>query len=278
MLNLTGKIDTDTVKILEVVSKVTSELDVPYLLVGATARDLVMHYGYDAPIQRATTDRDFGIQVESWEAFKNLKKKLTENNFRETDSPQRMINSSGIKVDFVPFGTIENENFEIQWPPDGDVVMNVLGFEEAHKYAMQVIIQQEPNIQVPVATPQGLALLKLIAWDDRDKNKRPKDAKDLAYLMGEYQIVHSIINRAYEMEGLMDLYNWEINQATAHILGFDASEIAFQRTRSQIRSILNINFEPGNRNYLAEEMCVRIEDHYDNKLKLLEAFSNGFGK
>ena len=63
MLNLSGKIDNDTVTLLSVVDRVASEVGVPYLVVGATPRDMVMHYGYGAPIQRATADLDFAIQL-----------------------------------------------------------------------------------------------------------------------------------------------------------------------------------------------------------------------
>lgn len=51
LLNLVGKIDTGTVSTLSEVDAVTTMLKVPYLIVGATARDMVLHYGYGAPIR-----------------------------------------------------------------------------------------------------------------------------------------------------------------------------------------------------------------------------------
>lgn len=53
-LNISGKIDSKTVGLLESISIATTELDIPYVVVGATARDLILHYGHGAKIQRAS--------------------------------------------------------------------------------------------------------------------------------------------------------------------------------------------------------------------------------
>lgn len=36
-----------------------------FLIVGAMARDLLLHYGHGVPITRATTDIDLGVAVSS---------------------------------------------------------------------------------------------------------------------------------------------------------------------------------------------------------------------
>jgi len=119
-------------------------------------------------------------------------------------------------VDIVPFGAIADKNSNIQWPPSGEVEMDVAGFDEAHKSAIPVLIQQEPLIQIPVASPQGLALLKIIAWDDRDRDLRAKDAIDLAYLLESYQSVEQVVDRLYETDGLMERYDWDVDQGNVH--------------------------------------------------------------
>ncbi len=45
--------------------------------------------------------------------------------------------------------------------------MKVLGFQEACDNAEWVRIQENPELDVPVATPAGMSLLKIIAWTDR---------------------------------------------------------------------------------------------------------------
>lgn len=83
-LNISGKIDPGSVEICAAVSEVCSNLAIPYVLVGASARDMVLHHGHGARIQRATSDLDFGIQVPDWAGFKLLKAQLIEAGFRET--------------------------------------------------------------------------------------------------------------------------------------------------------------------------------------------------
>jgi predicted nucleotidyltransferase len=237
------------------INQVTVEMGIEYLVVGATARDLVMHYGYGARIQRATEDLDFAVQIESWDSFTEIKNRLIANGFKERKSPQRVVSPAGMP---------------------GDIEMDVAGFDEAHKSAIQVLIQQDPLIQIPVASPQGLALLKLIAWDDRDQGLRPKDAKDLAYLLESYQSVDNVIDRIYEIDGLMQRYDWDVDQGSAHLLGTDTSDIAGHDAKAKVSKILNANLQAETPNYLAEEMCSHIAEEYDNKRRLLEAFSNGF--
>lgn len=101
-------------------------------MVGASARDLVLHFGYGSRIERATADIDVGIEVPGWGAFQVLLQvlieKLLESGFSPTDAEHRLLSPQGMKVDITPFGPIADENAEIAWPPDGDWVMNVLGF------------------------------------------------------------------------------------------------------------------------------------------------------
>jgi predicted nucleotidyltransferase len=276
LLNLSEKIDQRTLDLLALINQVTLEIGVEYLVAGATARDLVMHYGYGARIQRATEDLDFAIQIESWDSFTEIKNRLMAIGFEERQSPQRVVSPAGMPVDIVPFGGIADDNSNIRWPPSEDIEMDVAGFDEAHKSAIQVLIQQDPLIQIPVASPQGLTLLKLIAWDDRDHALRPKDAKDLAYLLGSYQSVETVMDRIYEIDGLMDQYDWDIDQGSAHLLGIDTSKIARHDSKTKVSKILDANLQVETPNYLAEEMCSNIAEEYESKRRLLEAFSNGF--
>lgn len=54
LLNIAGKIDPQTVAAIKAVSSAINELDIPYVVVGATARDLVLHYGHGARIKKDT--------------------------------------------------------------------------------------------------------------------------------------------------------------------------------------------------------------------------------
>jgi len=210
LLDLSGKIDPALIEVCGVVANCNENLQIPYLVIGAFARDLVMHHGYGAPVQRATTDIDFALQVPSWAAFVALKTELVNNGFTETRSEHRLTAPNNYPVDIVPFGGVANQNANIQWPPSGDVIMNVLGFQEALDHADQVMLNNKHGLQIPVASPVGMMLLKLIAWSDRALDVRKKDAKDIAYLLTTYETIPAISNQLYNDQDLMTVYGWDI--------------------------------------------------------------------
>ena len=71
--NVVGKLPEGLVELYQIISHHTEALGTPYLVVGATARDIILHHGFGAAIERGTRDVDFGIQVQSWEQFEQLK-------------------------------------------------------------------------------------------------------------------------------------------------------------------------------------------------------------
>jgi predicted nucleotidyltransferase len=75
-LDITGKIDARTVGFFRTVSQIMMSVGIPYVVVGATARDLVLHYVHGAALERATQDVDFAIEIPDWAAFDVLKNKL----------------------------------------------------------------------------------------------------------------------------------------------------------------------------------------------------------
>ena len=67
-----------------------------------------------------------------------------------------------------------------------------------------------------------------------------------------------------------------MTDASAYLLGVDSASIALDATKQQIRKIFERNLNTSGPNFLVGEMCDRIDDEYDGKLKLLEAFAKGF--
>ncbi|OMH39407.1 nucleotidyl transferase AbiEii/AbiGii toxin family protein [Motiliproteus sp. MSK22-1] len=276
LLNISGKIDSSTIAIYDTVSTIANQLAIPFVVVGASARDLVLHYGYGASIQRATVDVDFGIQVPDWQAFMLLKEKLVDKGYKETRAQQRLISPENMPIDILPFGQLEDEEANIQWPPDGHSTMNVLGFQEAFSSARVIRIQDDPELDIPVATPEGMVILKLIAWMDRPSDKRDKDAKDLIYLFNTYEKVPEINKGLYEDQELMEQYEWDIDLAGAHLLGINAKNIATDQTYKAIYELFMDQHESLTRGLLKEEMCVHIDSEYERNEELLNAFVDGF--
>lgn len=142
-LNLSGKLDTQSVAIYQAIDQTAKNLNIPYVVVGAAARDLVLHYGYGAKLQRATLDIDVAVQVSDWQAFEKLRAELLAMDF-QPDKIQHRLKYKNMIVDLLPCGAIEDGNANIAWPPDGAVVMNMLGFHEALNHAVMATIQHPP--------------------------------------------------------------------------------------------------------------------------------------
>lgn len=275
-LDISGKIDPRIVEVFGSVSQVITELKMPYVVVGASARDLVLHHGHGAEIRRATDDVDFAMEVPDWNAFNGLKDKLIEQGFIETRAPHRLISATDTVVDIVPFGAIENEQDTIAWPPKGDAIMNVLGFKEACEHAEWVRVQSEPEIDIPVVTPVGMSLLKIISWTDRAAELRNKDAKDIAYILTNYEVIPEVTDTLYTDTQIMETYDWDLTQAAACLLGQRARDIARENTVVRFDALVNKELGKLNFNLLAEEMCSRIENEFAKKQQLLSAFLDGF--
>lgn len=274
LLNLVGKIDSSTVSTLSAVDDIASKLEIPYLVIGATARDFVLHYGYGAPIQRATTDIDLAVQVETWDDFNSIKEALVNKGFTTTRAEHRLTSPHDFPIDIVPFGNIEQENANIAWPPSGEVVMNVAGFKEAIDNAQSVLISENPVVTCPVVTPEGLMILKLICWADRASELRKKDAADIRYLLKTYIEIKNIKQDIYDDENIAELenYGWDQELAACHLLGQNCREIASAATYSEILK-LNDSGISKNIERIAIEMA---EGTSDENLKILDAFMNGF--
>jgi len=62
LLNISQKIDSTFLTIFEALDAAAGEVGIPYFIVGATARDMVLSMGYGIDISRATADIDLGIE------------------------------------------------------------------------------------------------------------------------------------------------------------------------------------------------------------------------
>lgn len=238
------------------------------------ARDLILHHIYGAPVKRGTDDIDFGIQISSWNDFNRIKSALCDVGYSEDKQVQRLLDPRGRIVDMVPFGPLQGESANIGFPPKGDIKMSVLGFQEALDNSIEVVIQEKPHLVVPVVSPPGLVLLKIIAWADRAREKRSKDALDLKYLLESYEKIGDVGSRVYDTKGLMESVDWEMPLAGAFLLGQDAAAIAQNETRAKVNSILTKALDKEKPSGLVSEMG--DQRNIDTHFAMLSSFHRGF--
>lgn len=165
-VDLVGKLPDKLIHLYQLINQQAVNLSIPYLVVGATARDLILVEAYGAPLQRATRDIDFAIKVAHWDDFSRLKDQLQLAGFKSAaNMPHRFIleiSGQPWEVDILPFGGIST-NAQISWPPEHKIQMNVMGFTEAYEHSLQVKLSENPLLELAVASPVGMLLLKLIA-------------------------------------------------------------------------------------------------------------------
>jgi predicted nucleotidyltransferase len=261
------------IDIFSMVHQAAKELSISYLIIGACARDLILHLGYQQPIQRRTADIDFAIKVKNWEEYQNLKTNLESKGFESRGENHRLYYMKNFWIDIVPFGEIETNPHQIAWPPSKDTIMNVMGFEEAILYAQIVRLKHSPPLDVPVACVESIAFLKILSWLDRNITDRKKDAKDFLYCIHSYGNIPQIENILYEKTELMEKYSWDLECAASHLLGSNCSLMTQKSTASSILSF----FENDQKvTAFTENMCETIERQFERNTQLLLAFVNGF--
>jgi predicted nucleotidyltransferase len=238
LLDLSRKIDPISIALFAAVSEAAGSLGLAFFVVGATARDMIFELGYGLPGMRATLDRDFGVRVSSWAEFEKLRKSLLANAlFKETSEVRRLVYQGQLRVDILPFGGIAGTHGEIRWPPDEDVVMSTVGFEDAYRAALDVRVRASPPLDILVASIPGLAILKLISWADRP-HERQRDAIDLAFILEHYLDAGNNERLFEEHIDLVEDESFDYVRAGARLLGRDMARIGNPDTLGRIREIL----------------------------------------
>ena len=212
--------------------------DVRPLLVGAMARDLLLSFAHGIRIARATQDMDFAFALDSWEGFTRMRDELlASGDF--ADDPRgvahRMIFALNYRVDLIPFGGMEREDRSIAWPPDHDVVMQVVGFREAMTKAVQ--IQLQDGVIVDVASLPAQAVLKLFAWRDRRADRPGVDAGDLRLLLRHYLDAGNQERLYTDADHLLTMGNYDYYRASAWLIGHDARQLLHEADDSGAMAI-----------------------------------------
>ena len=236
--DLSGKIDQLTIQALLAVKREADALNIPFFIVGASARDYILKHCYGVEPARMTRDVDLGVKIASWGQFEQLTDSLIATG-KFTSSPERQRVLFGtLPIDIVPFGSVVNKDKKISWPPEHEIVMSMLGFEEAYECSMIIRLSSDPALEIRLPTLPGLALMKIISWEDRYP-ERKKDAEDLLFIMNNYEQAGNF-DRLYDQEQkLLQEENFDTQLASIRLLGRDMAIIADHSTAKIVRNILD---------------------------------------
>lgn len=233
---------TDLVPLAAVVralQSVAQALTVDFFLMGAAARDLMLHHAHNIPPQRQTEDVDFAVMVRDWEAYAALRAALVESGeFSERPGPathRLRHRKTGLPLDIVPFGGIERPDRTIAWPPDQSTVFDCFGASEA--FDASISVQLPEGVALYVASIPALALLKVTAWQDRKFSQPGKDAGDLLLYLRHYMDCDNLDRAARDHGDLFTADDYDHTAAGAQLLGRD---IALLLDKPSIQHVLKI--------------------------------------
>ncbi len=258
------------VEILRAMDARFSEYNRPYMLVGATVRDLLLFHVYGGPHPtRRTNDVDFAFAVDSWESFESIRAALlASGNFSPSKVRHRLVYTSTTvqeaEVDLIPFGGIASPEAMITWPPELERAMNVAGFEEALSAAVWVSIIE--GLTVPVVSLPAFTVLKLFAWSDR---KEDRDATDLERVIRSYADAGNE-DRLYDSP-LAEEFGYDLELAGAKLLGADVVALCRPATLQKLKQI----FTPDLIEKLVNHMLgrgYRMEDSELHAMRLVNIF------
>jgi len=229
---------------IKVVNEAASHVGSELYVTGGLARNLWLEFGHEIDSGRRTEDIDFAVECADWPTFENLSRELEARKFIRDDRIQhRFRHPNGTEIDVLPFGGVERPNRTLAWPPDGNPVMNLVGFAEVADST--ALFELPSNVSVRVVTPSALAVLKLLAWEDRRSGPAgDKDAHDLIVIGENYlRIRENPLSTEHEAE-LLERNQFEGKLASAELLGSDMARFDSDAVRQAVVKILRREADP----------------------------------
>lgn len=222
-------------QIMATLNDLTDQLADRTVIIGATARDVILHHVYGLPITRATADLDVAVAMRNWRAFEALRARLIESGSTRDARMVHRFKIHGWTIDIVPFGGVEH-NGRIVWP-ETEAQMTVAGLDEASRHALE--IRLPGSVRAFIAAPPALLMLKLIAWDERHVTQPRHDAVDIRTLLDSYAAEWNQERLYRDADDLLQKFGYDNSLAAAALLGRDAAAIAGKSTLERLRTILD---------------------------------------
>ena len=279
MIDISDNIPPSNVAVFHAILNAAQKEGILFFVIGAAARDMLLGYAYGLPVRRATRDIDIAIRVADWDEYDRLVDILiATGDFVATVHRHRYMFKGAQPVDVVPFGPIAGKKQSIVWPPGEDTLMGILGFEEAFRTAILVNLRAEPRLEIRVSTLAGLAVMKLISWDE-SYPRRGRDAEDFYYVAQNY-IDAGNDDRLYnEASDLTEVVSFDRTSAGARLLGRDMAILAQDAAHRTIVGILARESDPSGSLKLITDIIgtnITLQEKFDEVLGLITSVQMGF--
>jgi predicted nucleotidyltransferase len=221
-----------TVEALRVLSRVLTEEQRKFVLIGATVPQIVLDFRETSGFgSRETRDLDVVAEAASWEDFAHIRERLLQEGFRAGQVAHELWFDDEVRIDLIPFGPALVEENKLAWPY-GDSVMTACGFAEALDCARPE--QITPDFTVLVVTIPGLVLTKVIAYMDRPE-ERARDLIDILYCFDRYETTGRESRRFDRAGTEVDGEAVTFEEAGAFLLGIDVAALAKPKSLEIVR-------------------------------------------
>jgi predicted nucleotidyltransferase len=95
-------VDREVSDLLEIIRITAGALEIPFFVVGAFARDLILHHSHGVSTGRATEDIDLAVEVSDWKDYETLKSDLLlTKDFLDDAQRQRLLFRNSLPVDII---------------------------------------------------------------------------------------------------------------------------------------------------------------------------------
>ncbi|MGN6601386.1 MAG: nucleotidyl transferase AbiEii/AbiGii toxin family protein [Ginsengibacter sp.] len=250
---------------------------IDFYLVGASARDAWISGIHLKNPGRATKDIDIAIVVNDKVQFQQLKDYLTtEEKFQPIKENAFVLIYDGmLQLDLLPFGSIEDEDRRVHVDGSGYTKIDVPGFAEVFEAGLPEMELENGN-RFKFCTLPGIALLKLLAWEDRPEG-RTKDILDISEILDHF----FSINDREIWEHHSDLFadeDVDLTEIGARVLGRQMRKIAIKNGSlyKRIDQLLLINIKAAEASKMAAIMTGYFKNSLMANVRLLEAMKQGF--
>jgi len=259
--NLSKPVDPETLETLGRVTSLAQSRDVPILLFGAFAREILFYYSHGIVIMRQTSDVDFSIRLRSWDEYEVFCRALLDNGFRNKEKAHRekfVDKATDLEMDILPFGGIAEDGKAIIWPEDKSE-WTVLGLEDA--YLQDLLFEfpfQGDLISIHIIPTPFVLLLKVFSLFERPEARKQKDALDIVFFIENY--LQLVDNRIRLMEGgvegdVMTLVENDLSRACCRLAGRDLAPLISKDTYEYFKEILDHEVNSGSRCELTKGLC-----------------------
>lgn len=189
------------IELLKKLAYCFDKIGLPFYVIGATARDIIMRQLTDTASSRKTRDLDIAIAIPDWTKFEEISRTLQNAGLKRSKYQYQRFYMDDYELDIVPYGGVAKDDDNIYWTAEEDIAMSVKGFNEVLQDTITVNIDGEFDIKI--ASLHSLFLLKINAWLDRHQ-RTDKDAEDMCFILENYFDVN--VEHKFSLEKYNEVY------------------------------------------------------------------------